>query len=88
MTFGEKKALMEIKNHPDDPKAKSIAYAFLLALGKGTDVKWKYSKEEVDYGEFLQDYAKKLLNVEPENYSTMLQGLLTACGSSEMVPSL
>ncbi len=86
MTFGEKKALTEIKNHSDDPRAKSIAYAFLLALGKGSDVKWKYSKEEIDYGEFLQDYAKKLLMVEPEHYSTTLQGLLTASGSSETIP--
>lgn len=85
MTFGEKKALTEIKNHPDDPKAKSIAYAFLLALGKGTDMKWKYSKEEIDYGEFLQDYAKKLLMIEPEYYSATLQKLLTACGSSETI---
>lgn len=86
MTFGEKKALTEIKNHPDEPKAKSIAYAFLLALGKGTDVKWKYSKEEVEYGEFLQDHAKKLLTAEPEHYSTKLQELLTASGSSEELP--
>jgi hypothetical protein len=85
MTFGEKKALAEIKNHPDTPKAKSIAYAFLLALGKGTEVKWKYSKEEIDYGEFLKEYAKKLLTVEPEQYSVVLQELLTVSGSSETI---
>jgi hypothetical protein len=85
MTFGEKKALVEIKNHPDTPKAKSIAYAFLLALGKGTEIKWKYSKEEIDYGEFLQGYAKKLLTVEPEQYSLVLQELLTVSGSSETI---
>jgi hypothetical protein len=85
MTFGEKKALVEIKNHPDTPKAKSIAYAFLLALGKGTEIKWKYSKEEIDYGEFLQGYAKKLLTVGPEQYSLVLQELLTVSGSSETI---
>lgn len=85
-TFGEKKALAEIKNHPDTPKGKSVAYAFLLALGKGAEVKWKYSKEEIDYGEFLKDYARKLLDVKPEEYSIVLQELLTACGSSETVP--
>lgn len=84
-TFGEKKALSEIKNHPDTPKAKTIAYAFLLSLGKGSEVKWKYTKEEIDYGEYLKDYAQKLLTVEPENYSTVLQELLTACGSSETI---
>jgi hypothetical protein len=85
-TFGEKKALAEIKNHPDSPKGKSIAYAFLLAFGKGTETKWKYSKEEVEYGEFLKDHARKLLDVKPEEYSIIFQELLTACGSSETVP--
>lgn len=85
MTFGEKKALAEIKNHPDTPKAKSIAFAFLLALGKGAEVKWKYTKEEIDYGEFLQDYAKKLLTIESDKYSTALQELLAASGSSEVL---
>jgi hypothetical protein len=83
MTFGEKKALAEIKKHPDTPKAKSIAYAFLLAFGKGTEVKWKFSKEEIDYGEFLKDHARRLLDVKPEAYSAVLQELLTASGSSE-----
>jgi hypothetical protein len=84
-TFGEKKALSEIKNHPDTPKAKSIAYAFLLSLGKSAEVKWKYSKEEIDYGEYLKEYAQKLLTVEPEHYSAVLQELLTVCGSSETI---
>ncbi len=84
-TFGEKKALAEIKNHPDTPKAKSIAYAFLLALGKNTEEKWKYSKEEIDYGEFLQEYTLRVLKVEPEQYSTVLQELLTVSGSSETI---
>ncbi len=84
-TFGETKALFEIKNHPDTPKAKSIAFAFLLALGKGTEEKWKYSKEEIDYGEYLKKYAEALLIVEPERYSIVLQELLTASGSSETI---
>jgi len=84
-TFGKKKALAEIKNHPDTPKGKSIAYAFLLAFGKGAEVKWKYSKEEIDYGEFLKDHARKLLDVKPEEYSVVLQQLLAACGSSETI---
>jgi hypothetical protein len=85
-TFGEAKALAEIKKHPDTPKGKSIAYAFLLSLGKGTEVKWKYSKEEIDYGEFLKDLAKKLLQASPDEYSATLQELLTLSGSSETIP--
>jgi hypothetical protein len=86
-TFGEKNALAEIKKHPDTPKGKSIAYAFLLSFGKATDVKWKYSKEEIEYGEFLTPYTKKLLAAESSDYSTALQELLNASGSSEILPS-
>jgi hypothetical protein len=86
MTFGEKKALAEIKKHPDNPKGKSVAYAFLLALGKGTEVKWKYTKDEIDYGEFLKEHAKNFLHATPEQYSATLQELLSASGSSETIP--
>jgi hypothetical protein len=82
-TFGEKEALAEIKKRPDDPKAKSISYAFLLAFGKGKDKKWQYSQVEVEYGEFLKDYAKNLLDSEPKKYHKYLKDLLTSSGSSE-----
>jgi len=84
-TFGEKKTLLEIKNEPDNPKAKSIAYAFLLVFGKGKDKKWKYSQVEIEYGEFLKDYVKKLLDSKPDQYHTALQELLTVSGSSENI---
>lgn len=84
-TFGEKNAIVEIKKHPDNTKAKSIAYAFLLVFKKGEDKKWKYSKVEIEYGEFLKEYAEKLLNSDPENYHDALQELLTVSGSSEKI---
>lgn len=84
-TFGEQSALQEIRKRPENPKGKSLAYAFLLTLGKGTDTKWQYSKEEIEYGEYLQSYARKLLDAEPENYIKTLQELLTICGSSETI---
>jgi len=84
-TFGEKNAISEIKNRPDNTKGKSIAYAFLLAFGKGKDKKWQYSPVEVEYGEFLKEYAKKLLESKPENYHKSLQELLTNSGSSENI---
>lgn len=86
MTFGEKKSLAEIKKHPDSPKGKSIAYAFLLALGKAADMKWRFTKDEIEYGEFLMEHAKKLLNCAPAEYRVTLQDLLTASGSSETLP--
>jgi hypothetical protein len=84
-TFGEKEALAEIKKRPDNPKGKSIAYAFLLAFGKGTDKKWQYSQVEIEYGDFLKEYAKKLLESTPKSYHKSLQELLTSSGSSENI---
>jgi len=86
-TFGEKNALLMIKKRPETPKGKSLAYAFLLAFGKGTDTKWQYSKEEIEYGEFLQALTRKLLDAEPNHYHQVFQELLTASGSSETLIS-
>ena len=86
-TFGEQKAIQTVMKRPDTPKGKAIAYAFLLYLGKAEDIKWQYSKEEVDYGTFLLDYAKKLLESKPEEYAQTLQELLTASGCDEHVPA-
>ena len=84
-TFGEKKTLSEIEKRPDNPKGKSLAFAFLLVFGKGQDKKWKYSSVEIEYGEFLKTYAKKLLDSDPKSYHNVLQELLTASGSSENI---
>jgi len=82
-TFGEKETLGEIKKRPDNPKGKSLAYAFLLVFEKGKDKKWKYSQIEIEYGEFLKEHAKKFLDSPPKKYHKALQDLLTASGSSE-----
>lgn len=84
-TFGEKNAIGEIKKRPDNPKGKSLAYAFLLAFGKGEDKKWQYSHIEIEYGEFLKEYAKKLLDSKPKSYNKALKELLTASGSEEKI---
>lgn len=84
-TFGEKEALIEIKKRPDNPKGKSIAYAFLLVLGKGKDKKWQYSQVELEYGEFLKDFTKKLLDSDPKKYHAAFKELLSVSGSSENI---
>jgi len=86
-TFGQKKALSEIKKRPDNPKGKSIAYAFLLVFGKGSDKKWQFSQVELEYGEFLKQHAKKLIDSKPEKYHKNLKELLVSSGSSEDVDS-
>lgn len=84
-TFGEKEALAEIKKRPNTPKGKSIAYAFLLVFEKAKDKKWQFSQVEIEYGEFLREHVKKLLNSEPKNYHKFLQELLVNSGSSEKI---
>jgi len=86
-TFGEKKTLTEIKNRPSGTKAKSLSYAFLLALGKGSDKKWQYSEVEIEYGNFLKDHARKLLDSDPKDYHKNLKELLTASGFTEDIDS-
>ena len=84
-TFGEKKAIAELKKRPDTPKGKSVAYAFLLYFGKGSDKKWQYSPLEIEYGEFLKDNVKNLIESEPEKYHERLKELLVSSGSSENI---
>ncbi|KYK21593.1 hypothetical protein AYK21_00635 [Thermoplasmatales archaeon SG8-52-2] len=84
-TFGEREAIAEIKKGPNDPKAKSVSYAFLLAFDKGKDKKWQYSQVEIEYGEFLKDFAKDLLESEPKKYHKAFRDFLTSSGSSENI---
>lgn len=84
-TFGEKEALAEIKKRPDTPKGKSIAYAFLLVFDKAKDKKWQFSPIEIEYGEFLKEHVKKLIDSEPKKYHNCLQELLASSGSSEKI---
>ena len=84
-TFGEKQTLAELKKRPDNPKGKSLAYAFLLIFNKAEETKWQYTHIEIEYGQFLKSYAKNLLDSSPEQYTTTLQELLTASGSNETI---
>ena len=84
--FDEQRTITEIKRkQPDTSTGRSVAYAFLLALGKAEDVKWKYKKIEIESGEFLKDYAEKLLNSKPQGYHAALQDLINAAGHTEEI---
>ncbi len=84
-TYGEKKALGEIKKRPDTTKGKSIAYAFLLFFGKAEDKKWQFSSIEIEFGESLKEHVKNLLDSKPEDYHKCIQDLLMFSGSSEKI---
>lgn len=82
-TDGPAKMISAVKQRPDTPQGKAMAYAFLQAVGKAEDKKWKFSKIEIESGDFLTPIVKKLLDASAESYHKIFQELLTASGSSE-----
>jgi len=80
---GKERLLSTLSKPPQEVKSRSIAYAFLLALGKGEERKWQYRKEEVEFGEFLVRYVEDLLESKPEDYQSKLKELLAVAGIDE-----
>jgi hypothetical protein len=68
-----------------DTKVKSVAYAFLLALDRGSGKKWQYTKTEIDFAQYLKEPVRKLLDAEPDDYHDKLQNVLSATGSTEKI---
>ncbi|UCE37658.1 MAG: hypothetical protein JSW00_19800 [Thermoplasmata archaeon] len=84
MTQGKEGSLRAIEHYKGgDTRIKSVAYAFLLALGQGASKKWQYTKTEIDFAQFLKEPALKLLNSGPGEYHDNLQSLLSATGSTK-----
>lgn len=68
-----------------DTKVKSVAYAFLLALDRGSGKKWQYTRTEIDFAQYLKGPVQKLLKAEPVDYHRKLQNVLSATGSTEKI---
>lgn len=85
---GKEKMLSSLKGYPETPKGKAIAYALYVFLGKATDVKWKFSKVEIESGEFALPYVKTLLECEPNSYHESLKTILKMIGASEEIDHL
>ena len=81
-TEGVEKMISAVKQRPDTPQGRAMAYAFLHAVGKAEDKKWKFSKVEIESGEFLKPYVDRLLKEKPEAYHAAFKELLVASGSS------
>lgn len=83
---GKNEAVRELeKAQKDETKMKSVACGFLNAMNSIKGKEWLFTKEELDYGNYLSDFSKSLLEVDPENYIEVLQNLLTASGSGETI---
>ena len=66
-----------------DHKSKAVAYGFLAAAGEAEGKNWQFTKEEVDYGLYLKDFAFRMLEGEGDDYDEAMRTLLSASGSSE-----
>ena len=86
-TQGKDRVLTELKSIPNETKAKALSYGFLLSLGEAADKKWKFSKVEIESGEFLQPYVQTLLDASADEYHQALQEVLNASGFSEDLSS-
>ncbi|MBU0497489.1 MAG: hypothetical protein KKC68_04715, partial [Candidatus Thermoplasmatota archaeon] len=86
LTFGKEKAITILKQHPDNHKGRSVAYAFALEFSKAKDFKWKFTAEEIESGDFLQTYVNHVLTCDPKKYAKCVQDILIACGSNEKLP--
>ena len=84
--YGESRALTIVDKTIKNTKKRSIAYAFLLIVGKAKDRSWRYSEIEREYGEFLKDYLEKLIKAPPKDYDNTFRDILVASGSDEKLP--
>jgi len=86
MTRGAEDTVRAIERMKEiDTSVKSVAYAFLLAMGKETSKKWQYTKHEIEFAEYLKPAVKDLLNANADNYHEMLQKVLSSTGSTEKI---
>ncbi len=85
-TGGAEQAINYLKGvNPRETRMKSIAYSFLVAIGRAESHRWKYADNEVETGEFLSTYFKKLIDSSGEEYAKTLQELLKMSGSTETI---
>jgi len=71
------------RNRPRETRSKSVAYGFLVAAGEADSHNWQYTKEEIDFGRYLGEFAQALLVAEGNEYDEALHNLLAASGSNE-----
>jgi len=68
-----------------DTRMRSLAYGFMKAFGEGDSLRWKYSKSEVESGEFMEEYISTLLDADGDDYAQALKDLLKISGSTKEI---
>ena len=60
-----------------------MVYGFLVAVGEADSRAWQFTTEERDFGKYLSDFVKALLDASGDAYHEALENMLTASGSGE-----
>ena len=81
---GKDVAVREVAGRKTDETA-ALAFAFYRSFGMAEKIEWKFSKEQKDYGGFLEKFVEQLLKAEDEDYHSALQAILQASGSTENI---
>ncbi|HUL38711.1 MAG TPA: hypothetical protein VLU38_00320 [Methanomassiliicoccales archaeon] len=71
------------RNKPKEHRGKAVVYAFLAAVGEAESRAWQFTTEEKDFGKYLADFVKVLLDASGDAYHEALENMLTASGSGE-----
>jgi hypothetical protein len=81
-----KEALMRIaeKVKGKDHRNRSICYAFMRAAGEPSR-SWQFSKQEADFGQYLEQFAKEMLDSCGKEYDDGLHNIITASGANETI---
>ena len=83
-TEGKEAALRQIeKSKGSDHRLRSVAFGFISALGEGQTKGWQFTREEMDYGTYLAPFARRLIDVQGDEYAEAMKLLLEASGSNE-----
>ncbi|MEE9600075.1 MAG: hypothetical protein V3W22_00030 [Thermoplasmata archaeon] len=79
-------SLIAARGLKGDTTEKVLALALLQALDSAAGKEWMFRDEERQLADFLTPMAKEILEAEGEAYREVLQRVLTASGSGEVLP--
>jgi len=71
------------KNKPKEHRGKAVVYGFLVAVGEADSRAWQFTTEERDFGKYLSEFARAMLDASGAGYHEALENMLTASGSGE-----
>ncbi|NLI73511.1 MAG: hypothetical protein GX369_01895 [Euryarchaeota archaeon] len=62
---------------------RSISYAFLMATEEASSMSWQFTREEMDFGNYLTPFVRRLISSVGDEYHEALSLLMEASGSGE-----